>query len=61
MTETLEGWKAILEYTKRSQATLKRYKKKGLPISRSNAGHPVITKEQYESWICSPQGQNSQA
>ena len=56
--ETLEGWQEIHDYTKRSLATLKRYKKRGLPIVRSNAGHPILVKSQYEQWIKSPQLEN---
>jgi hypothetical protein len=51
--EILEGWKAIVEYLKRSQATIKRYKKRGLPITRNKAGHPIITKKQVDEWLLS--------
>jgi len=51
MDEILEGWNEISTYLKVSDKTAVRYwKKKGLPVKKNRAGHPVITKSLAEIW-----------
>jgi hypothetical protein len=51
MDEILEGWNEISTYLKVSDKTAVRYwKKKGLPVKKNRAGHPVITKTVAEKW-----------
>ncbi len=51
MDEILEGWNEISTYLKVSDKTAIRYwKKKGLPVKKNRAGHPVITKTVAEKW-----------
>lgn len=51
MDEILEGWNEISTYLKVSDKTAVRYwKKKGLPVKKNRAGHPVIKKSVAENW-----------
>jgi hypothetical protein len=55
MNEILEGWKTIAQYARKSESTLKRYKKKGLEIRKNKAGHPVTTKEKVDKFLLGEQ------
>ena len=51
MDDILEGWNEISKYLRVSDKTAQRYwKKKGLPVKKNRAGHPVITKSEAENW-----------
>ncbi len=51
MDDILEGWNEISKYLRVSDKTAQRYwKKKGLPVKKNRAGHPVITKSVAEKW-----------
>jgi hypothetical protein len=51
MDDILEGWNEISKYLRVSDKTAQRYwKKKGLPVKKNRAGHPVITKSVAENW-----------
>jgi hypothetical protein len=51
MSEILEGWSEISLFLKVSDKTAVRYwKKKGLPVKKNKAGHPVIKKTVAENW-----------
>lgn len=51
MTDTLTRWGDIALYLKVSEKTAMRYhKKRGLPVDKDPAGHPIITKEAINKW-----------
>lgn len=51
MDDILEGWNAISSFLKVSDKTaIRYYKKKGLPVKKNKAGHPVIKKAVAENW-----------
>jgi hypothetical protein len=51
MDDILEGWNEISKYLRVSDKTAQRYwKKKGLPVKKNRAGHPVITKSVAKNW-----------
>lgn len=51
MSDILEGWNEISLFLKVSDKTAVRYwKKKGLPVKKNKAGHPVIKKTAAENW-----------
>lgn len=51
MDDILEGWNEISKYLRVSDKTAQRYwKKKGLPVKKNPAGHPVITKSEADNW-----------
>lgn len=47
----LKGWKEICKYLGRSQRTLQRWEKKGLPILRDPAGRPIAKPEHIDRWL----------
>ncbi len=47
----LKGWKEISKYLGRSQRTLQRWEKSGLPIMRDPAGRPIAKPEHIDRWL----------
>jgi predicted site-specific integrase-resolvase len=51
MTDTLTRWGDIALYLKVSEKTAMRYhKKRGLPVVKDPAGHPIIKKADIDKW-----------
>ncbi len=47
----LKGWKEISKYLGRSQRTLQRWEKTGLPVLRDPAGRPIAKREHIDHWL----------
>jgi len=51
MSDTLTRWGDIALYLNVSEKTAMRYhKKRGLPVVKDPAGHPIIKKENIDKW-----------